>query len=322
MKVNVLKKENIFIDDALFPSLDEVKEFIQDGNREKQAYFKNQFISIIKDNYCKDLVIKLVDIKKMYSLKLNSLYPEYSENFEQILKNVIGSNKDEGTHLIRDPQVEWYYTSNKVKNGILEVDLNDKKEMPLPKKIERSRRKKIYVWYCPILDDNTDVKNQYYDSINFDINNDIDLNNIKTNKVDFVERQKLVTKIGEIGEDYIFNIEKIKLKELGIDKEPKWISKKTDSYGFDILSYRKDGDEIYPIYIEVKTTTGSYDRKFYLSNYEKMISNKYGDRYYLYRVYNASDKSKINYKIYKGDIEKNCNLKLIKTNSTFEYIAE
>ena len=323
MEVNVLKKENIYIDDNLLPSLNEVEEFVRDGNRTKQAYFKEQFIAIIKDNYCKNVVISLIDIKKQYADKFIQHYPQYKNDFKQIFKNVISSNRNEGTHLLRDPRVEWYYTSNNVINGKLEVDSNDKKEFPLPKELERcGSGKRFYVWYCPILDDNTDVKNQYLDSLDLNVVDGIDLNNIKENKVDFVERQKLVTKIGEIGEIYILNIENAYLENHGIDKKAIRISEKSDSYGFDILSYRKNRNKVYPIYIEVKTTTGSYDKKFYLSNYEKMISKKYGDKYYLYRVYNASDKGKIKYKLYKGDIEKNIHVKLIKTNSTFEYVGE
>lgn len=57
---------------------------------------------------------------------------------------------------------------------------------------------------------------------------------------------------------------------------------------FDVLSYEVDGT---PKYIEVKTTKGRATNKFHISESEVNFSHQYGDRYYLYRVYNLNPKN-------------------------------
>ena len=55
-----------------------------------------------------------------------------------------------------------------------------------------------------------------------------------------------------------------------------------DGLGYDILSYSLDGSEKY---IEVKTTTGSAETPFYITDNEVKFSKKFSSNYYLYRVY-------------------------------------
>lgn len=71
---------------------------------------------------------------------------------------------------------------------------------------------------------------------------------------------------------------------------------------FDILSFDENGSEKY---IEVKTTKGGLSTAFHISEGEIKFSHDYGDKYYLYRLYNFNEKTKkVNLKIIKGPIER------------------
>ena len=285
-------------------------------NKEKEL--KEIFIKILKDNY-DDSVIKLTDIKRKFSSFL-SLKLQKNDNLVQILKNLIGSNKDNKTSLIRDPNVDWYYCGN-TKNKYIEVDEKSRKPVLLPKELERSHSKKFYAFYTSILDDSLAVtsleaeeNNATYSSEKY---NNIDFENISTKKIDYVDKQTRSQEIGNIGEEYIFELEKEKLAELNIDKKPEWVSKKNDSYGFDILSYRKkENGEIYRIYIEVKTTTGNLHNQFYVSKLEMEVSKINSNQYVLTRVYNASDLNEIDRQEYYGDISTNASFESVKSSIT------
>lgn len=117
--------------------------------------------------------------------------------------------------------------------------------------------------------------------------------NGKKNKTkhDYIKEHIRNTDIGERGEKLVFDMEKAKLlkaveskKISSIDKLLKWISLEDDSAGYDILSYDIDKKE--PIYIEVKTTTGSKLTPFYMSENELEFSKNNENNYRLYRIYN------------------------------------
>lgn len=118
---------------------------------------------------------------------------------------------------------------------------------------------------------------------------------------------------GYYGEELVCNIERKMLKKLGIldeDHVPNHIAKKKDGYGYDITSYRKSDDgKIYPIYIEVKTTSGKKETPFFISEKEIQASEEYGDKYYLYRIYNLDVKSKdVYYYVLNGNMRKKLKL--------------
>lgn len=67
-----------------------------------------------------------------------------------------------------------------------------------------------------------------------------------------------------------------------------------DSAGFDIITFSENTKEVCR-YIEVKTTTGDFDKPFYISPNELRIARKYPDQYYIYRVYNFLSDPKVEF---------------------------
>ncbi len=128
----------------------------------------------------------------------------------------------------------------------------------------------------------------------------------KKTKHDYIRESIRQTKIGEFGERLVFNMEKQKLLEAkkagkisSIDNLLKWVSLDDDSAGYDILSY--DPDMQKPIYIEVKTTTGSKTAPFFMSKGELEFSKNNPSQYRLYRVYNINKDTAEYYEL-SGDL--------------------
>lgn len=87
--------------------------------------------------------------------------------------------------------------------------------------------------------------------------------------------------LGAIGERLILDYEREKLSQIHPDKV-KLVLPVKDYYGFDIISYSLDGNQIM---IEVKTTTKSLLEPFYMSENQKKVSEDNPQKYFLYRVY-------------------------------------
>lgn len=110
---------------------------------------------------------------------------------------------------------------------------------------------------------------------------------------DFDELDEYLNEIGKLGEKYVYEQEKKRLKEAGskyyddIDGTPSNDNKN----GYDILSYTVKGK---PIFIEVKTTPGTGKQSFYMSKNE--INKAYetwnsGGIYQIHRVSNIFEKN-------------------------------
>ena len=130
---------------------------------------------------------------------------------------------------------------------------------------------------------------------------------LKGEFIDYVEREKRLKQIGELGEQFIFSQEREKVKQyhLPSNKKVAWVSRdKGDGLGFDILSYDAEGNEMY---IEVKTTLGTEDSSFFISANELEKSKLYAENYYLYRVYEFDMKNvQGKYSVRKGSLEDLC----------------
>lgn len=103
--------------------------------------------------------------------------------------------------------------------------------------------------------------------------------------VDYVEKEKQLKKIGDLGEQFVFNQERERVKKYHLSKNKKveWTAKERgDGLGYDVLSYDEKGNVKY---IEVKTTTGKEDATYYITANELLKSQIEKDNYYLYRVY-------------------------------------
>ena len=122
----------------------------------------------------------------------------------------------------------------------------------------------------------------------------------ETAKIDYVLRQKENKSLGNAGEEWVFEHEKKVLTAAGrndLANKVKWVAQKTDSDGYDILSYDKDGNEIF---IEVKTTNSGPNAPFFISAKELEVSKNNPEKYRLYRVFNFKSEPKL--LVITGDI--------------------
>ena len=107
--------------------------------------------------------------------------------------------------------------------------------------------------------------------------------------VDYEKEARKYKQLGDRGEYYVYEEElKRVMKELSLTrKEAKkkvdWVARKSDAYGYDILSVNADNS---PRYIEVKATRskcGNMD--FYYTANELEAAKQYGKDYFIYVVY-------------------------------------
>jgi len=105
--------------------------------------------------------------------------------------------------------------------------------------------------------------------------------------VDFEDERTIKTELGKKGEEAVVKHEKGFLIANGRNDLAENVNRTSETNGntekFDVLSYELDGT---PKYIEVKTTTGSANNNFHMSEREVEFSHKHANNYYLYRVYN------------------------------------
>lgn len=107
---------------------------------------------------------------------------------------------------------------------------------------------------------------------------------------DYTRRQKNKKKIGDIGEKLVMQLEYEKLVNLGqkdLANKIRHVSRTDgDGLGYDIVSYEKVGKSFKEIYIEVKTTTGGFNKPFDISANEVEVSELFSEKYYIYRLFN------------------------------------
>lgn len=319
MILRIVENINIRQDDLLTP--EEFFEAQADNNLE--GILKEKFIEIIRRNTNDRNVIKLIDLKNLYVDMLDQSIQNNPQT-EQIFKNLTSSNKDNKTHLLRNQYINWYYLLPSGETGNrIEAAVEDLKPLPLPIELERSRRKRYYVFYASELHDSplTTIEEVINDAIETDDNDygQIDFDNIDESKVDFVAKQQLSEIIGHVGEDYVLKYETEKLRKLNINREPVWVSQKNDKYGFDILSYELINGEIVNKYIEVKTTTGGLHSNFYISQNEIDVSNIYDQSYFIYRVYGAGDDQTISHEEFRGSVSNSQNFENVRVERTHIY---
>ena len=110
-----------------------------------------------------------------------------------------------------------------------------------------------------------------------------------TFELDYVQLEVLKKKIGDIGEQYVYEREKARLEQANsefaqkVDNTPA----KDNRNGYDILSYTENGT---PIYIEVKSTMGDLETPFYITANEKKTAEQIregGGIYQIHRVYHV-----------------------------------
>ena len=98
--------------------------------------------------------------------------------------------------------------------------------------------------------------------------------------------------IGHIGEQFVLNYERQRLREAGredLAQEVQWISQESVTEGYDILSFEVNGDERW---IEVKATAG-HGHAFVMTDNEWQTAVEAGGKYYIYRVIEVRVKPRI-----------------------------
>ncbi|WP_195454971.1 protein NO VEIN domain-containing protein [Turicibacter sanguinis] len=138
--------------------------------------------------------------------------------------------------------------------------------------------------------------------------------NRKGRKINY-EKKNIQNKIkGDLGEEIVLELERLRLKSLGVDHNLidtiEWVSKsKGDGLGYDIESWDIYDDKIEKIYIEVKTTIGKIDTPIDITAKEVEVSRQLGDKYYIYRIFDIKKvNNTINYYIINGDVTNIFNL--------------
>lgn len=107
-------------------------------------------------------------------------------------------------------------------------------------------------------------------------------NKVRTKEdINYSEQQAISKKNGDRGEELVLRNEIEKIKQWGLPDEilskVRRVSLESDDYGFDILSFDKDGNERY---LEVKTTkSNGMNFSFILTKNEFEQAKKYGNKY-------------------------------------------
>lgn len=126
----------------------------------------------------------------------------------------------------------------------------------------------------------------------------------KNSQVSFGFRDDKNHKKGFDGERWVFEYEKEKLIGTRFATKVVHVSKDRPFAGYDIRSYTRDGEEML---IEVKTSERNLDTILGITQHELEMSRKWGDRYYLYRLYDYKDSGKdVKLMIIRGDLSKLC----------------
>jgi len=117
-------------------------------------------------------------------------------------------------------------------------------------------------------------KSSEIDIINIDYQRNMKKN--KQIKIDYLKEQRYKTELGLLGEKLVCEY------EIQLGNNITHISLKDDSAGYDIKS--KDNNTYK--FIEVKTTTGSINKPFFISSNELSFLKDNQDNSFIYRVYN------------------------------------
>lgn len=122
-------------------------------------------------------------------------------------------------------------------------------------------------------------------------------------KINYIEKQKKNIKVGYLGEKLVFSAEIKKLKDYpSLQRKVTWLAKNSDAYGYDILSYDKNGNQMQ---IEVKSTSDQMSDRFdfVLTENERQQAMKLSN-YWIYKVFSV-DTQPVIYKVknpFKDDL--------------------
>lgn len=112
-----------------------------------------------------------------------------------------------------------------------------------------------------------------------------------TGKVDYEKENRTKKKLGDRGEKLVIDLEQKRLIALGrkdLASKVERVSLKSDSFGYDIISYEENGDKRM---IEVKATKSKVGKaNFYLTANELKTANEIPN-FYIYMVYEVTEET-------------------------------
>jgi hypothetical protein len=122
-------------------------------------------------------------------------------------------------------------------------------------------------------------------------------------KVDYGLLQEESKRVGDRGEQFVFNFEKAALERRGradLAADVLWVARAIgDGAGYDIRSYRPDGR---PRYIEVKATKLGALTPFYITSAELDFARRHQEDYAIYRVFDV-DGDAPEFYVLEGDLD-------------------
>jgi len=114
-------------------------------------------------------------------------------------------------------------------------------------------------------------------------------------RINFAEKDAAVRKLGKLGEEFVYHLERLRLKEAGRDdlaSKVQWVAQSIgDGLGFDILSF-DDADDSERM-LEVKATGLGKFFPFYVTANEVRCSDDIPDQFHLFRVFNLGREQQI-----------------------------
>ena len=117
----------------------------------------------------------------------------------------------------------------------------------------------------------------------------------KGQKIDFAEKDAANRRLAKIGEEFVYHLERLRLKEAGRDdlaSKVQWVAQSIgDGLGFDILSF-DDADDSERM-LEVKATGLGKFFPFYVTANEVRCSDDIPDQFHLFRVFNLGREQQI-----------------------------
>lgn len=108
---------------------------------------------------------------------------------------------------------------------------------------------------------------------------------------DYEKEARKYKKLGDRGEKIVLDIEKERLIELGrtdLANRIERVSLKSDSLGYDILSYDSDGKKRY---IEVKATSSKVGNANFFYTVNELFTAQTADNYFIYMVYDVTSEA-------------------------------
>jgi hypothetical protein len=131
----------------------------------------------------------------------------------------------------------------------------------------------------------------------------------KPRRIDFAERDAANRHMAKLGEGFVVDLEKARLRVLKRDdlaRKVQWVSQTIgDGLGFDILSFDEIDDS--ERLVEVKTTALGKFFPFYVTANEVRCSEDMAGQYHLYRVFDFSQAPRVY--ILSGSLRERCRLK-------------